>query len=69
MSSWYDIARRVFELSGRSASEVSPQSTADFAAGKLISPRPRHSALALDKIKATGFVPPDADAALVAYLS
>ncbi len=69
VSSWYDIARRVFELSGRSASEVSPQSTADFAAGKLVSPRPRHSALALDKIKATGFVPPDADAALVAYLS
>ena len=32
--------------------------------GKVVSPRPRHSALALGKIKATGFVPRDADEAL-----
>ena len=69
VQSWFDVAQRVFELSGKQASDVSPQSTADFAAGKVVSPRPRHSALALDKIKATGFTPRDADEALRAYLA
>ena len=69
VQSWFDVAQRVFELSGKQASDVSPQSTADFAAGKVVSPRPRHSALALDKIKATGFAPRDADEALRAYLA
>ena len=63
------IARRVFELSGAAASDVSPQTTADFATGRLVSPRPRHSALTLAKIKAAGFVPRDADEALRAYLA
>ena len=67
--SWCDVARRVFELTGRSASDVSPQSTAAFAAGRAVAPRPRHSALALDRILATGFVPRDADEALRAYLA
>ena len=67
--SWFEIARRVFELSGAAASDVSPQTTADFAAGRLVSPRPRHSALTLAKIKAAGFVPRDADEALRAYLA
>lgn len=66
--SWRDIAARVFELTGHEASDVAGQSTADYAAGKLVSPRPRHSALDLTKIKATGFSPRDADAALVGYL-
>ena len=69
VTSWFEVARRVFELSGASAADVSPQSTADFAAGKVVAPRPRHSALALDRIKATGFAPPDADGALAAYLT
>ena len=67
--SWFAIARRVFELSGAAASDVSPQTTADFATGRLVSPRPRHSALTLAKIKAAGFVPRDADEALRAYLA
>lgn len=67
--SWFEIARRVFELCGRPADDVSPQSSAEFAAGRLVAPRPRHSALALGRIKATGFTPPDADAALLAHLA
>lgn len=67
--SWFQIAQRVFELCGRSASDVTPRSTADFTAGKTAAPRPRHSHLPLDKIRATGFTPPDADAALQAYLA
>ena len=67
--SWLEVARQVYTLTGHAASDVSGQSTEDYAAGKVVSPRPRHSALALDKIKATGFVPRDADAALQEYLA
>ncbi|WP_232549860.1 sugar nucleotide-binding protein [Propioniciclava soli] len=66
--SWFEIAQQVFELTGHAASDVSPQTTEAFAEGKVVSPRPRHSALALGKIKATGFVPRDADEALREYL-
>ena len=67
--SWFDIAREVFTLVGADPETVSRQTTADFAAGKVMSPRPRHSTLDLTKIQATGFTPPDADEALRAYLS
>jgi len=66
---WYDVARRVFELTGHTASDVSPQTTDDYAAGKTVAPRPTHSALALDKIKGTGFAPPSTEQALAAYLA
>ena len=67
--SWFEIARQVFTLTGHDAEAVSPQTTEEFAAGKVVSPRPRHSALSLDKIKATGFTPRDADEALAAHLA
>ncbi|QIK72665.1 sugar nucleotide-binding protein [Propioniciclava coleopterorum] len=67
-ASWFEVARRVFELTGHDPASVSPQSTAEFAAGRVVSPRPRHSTLELAKIRATGFRPRDADAALVDYL-
>ena len=66
--SWFDIARRVFELTGHDPAAVSPQSSADFAAGRTVAPRPVHSTLSLGKLLATGFVPADADAALQQYL-
>jgi len=58
VASWCDIARAVFELSGRNAADVSPISTADYTAGTATAPRPVNSALALAKMKATGFTPP-----------
>ncbi len=68
VTSWFEIAREVFALCGRDRDDVSAQSTAQFAAGKLVAPRPVHSALVLDKIKAAGFVPRDAGEALREYL-
>lgn len=67
--SWHDIARRVFELVGADPNHVSPQTTAEFAAGKMVAPRPRHSTLDLTKITATGYTPADADTELRAYLA
>ncbi|MFJ9315465.1 sugar nucleotide-binding protein [Pimelobacter simplex] len=67
--SWAAYARRVFELTGHDPARVSTVSTAEYDAGKNLSPRPLHSTLALDKLAGTGFVSTDADAALAAYLS
>lgn len=66
--SWFDIARRVFELSGRSPDDVTPVSTAEYSSGRTMAPRPANSVLDLSSLVATGFVPPDADAALVGHL-
>jgi dTDP-4-dehydrorhamnose 3,5-epimerase len=60
--SWQQIAAAVFELCGRSGSDVSPTTTEDYfasavAAGKPVSPRPSGSVLSLDKLEATGFTP------------
>jgi dTDP-4-dehydrorhamnose 3,5-epimerase/reductase len=67
--SWADYARRVFELSGRSAEDVSTVTTEEYAAGKEMAPRPFHSVLSLEKIASTGFMSTDADEALERYLS
>lgn len=67
--SWFEIARQVFAAVGADPESVSPQSTQEFAAGKLTAPRPRYSTLDLGKIQATGFTPTDADAELFAYLA
>lgn len=67
--SWADYAKRVYELSGRSADDVTPITTAEYGAGKTLSPRPENSALALAKIEATGFVPRDALEQLAEYVA
>ncbi len=66
--SWCDYAKRVYELVGASADDVTPTSTEAYGAGKELAPRPQHSVLTLDKIKATGFTPADTDARLQEYL-
>ncbi|HEX2856232.1 MAG TPA: sugar nucleotide-binding protein [Propionibacteriaceae bacterium] len=66
--SWAAIAREVFAARGRNPDDVTPVSTAEYAAGRAGAPRPAHSTLALDRITATGFRPPDADERLHAYL-
>ncbi|MEX0426815.1 sugar nucleotide-binding protein [Nocardioides sp. DS6] len=66
--SWYAVAREVFAACGRSADDVRPVTTEEYAAGKPLAPRPRHSVLALDKIRATGFEPEDQLVALRRYL-
>ncbi|MCB0913255.1 MAG: sugar nucleotide-binding protein, partial [Propionibacteriaceae bacterium] len=69
VQSWCDIARDVFELSGRSRDDVSGTSTEAYSAGKAVSPRPRHSTLDLTRIKASGFAPAPAAERLREYLS
>ena len=66
--SWHGVAREVFALSGRSADDVSATTTEEYAAGTDLAPRPLHSVLALDKIRATGFEPEDQLVALRRYL-
>lgn len=68
-TTWAEVARRVFELSGRDPADVTAVSTEEYAAGKDLAPRPRHSTLSLAKLEATGFTPRDADEALTEYLT
>jgi dTDP-4-dehydrorhamnose 3,5-epimerase/reductase len=66
---WAGIARVVFEARGREAASVKSVTTAEYAAGKSLAPRPRHSVLSLDKIVSCGFRPADSMSQLQAYLS
>jgi dTDP-4-dehydrorhamnose reductase len=66
---WADIAKRVYELTGNDPERVTGISTEEYFAGKSVAPRPRFSALDLSKLSSSGFVPRQADEALVAYLA
>ncbi len=66
---WADIARAVFRARGRDAASVRSVTTAEYAGGKPLAPRPEHSVLSLDKIISSGFRPADAMTQLQAYLS
>lgn len=67
--SWADVAKRVFELVGHSADEVTPITTEEYFGGKEgIAPRPLKSALDLSKIEATGFTPRDSMERLAEYV-
>ena len=68
VTSWADLARSVFELAGRSGADVIPITSEEYAAGRELAPRPRHSALDLTRLRATGFVPIDAATALADYV-
>lgn len=60
VTSWADIARKVYELSGHSANEVTGIDTQSYFADKPdAAPRPLQGELSLEKIKAVGFVPDD----------
>ncbi|WP_375399792.1 sugar nucleotide-binding protein [uncultured Amnibacterium sp.] len=67
--SWADIAKRVYELTGNDPDRVTGISTADYFAGKQVSPRPPNSTLDLAKLVSTGFAPRDADTALRTYVA
>ncbi|WP_210438937.1 sugar nucleotide-binding protein [Nocardioides xinjiangensis] len=71
--SWREVAQAVFARSGRRAEDVSGTTTTAyaegvFAQGNPFAPRPLNSAMSLDKLRATGFEPEDAMAALDRYL-
>lgn len=69
VTSWADIAKAVYEMSGRYGEDVRPVTTAHFLAGRDLAPRPAASALDLSSLRATGFEPEDAKAALERYLA
>jgi dTDP-4-dehydrorhamnose 3,5-epimerase len=67
--SWADIAKEVYELTGKPRDDVLPVTTEQYYAGKDgIAPRPLQSTLDLAKIKATGFSPREWKQALREYL-
>jgi dTDP-4-dehydrorhamnose reductase len=68
-TSFADVAKAVFALSGRSADDVSTVTTEEYFAGKDLAPRPLHSVMDLSKLRATGFEPEDARVALERYVS
>jgi dTDP-4-dehydrorhamnose 3,5-epimerase len=68
-TSWADLARTIFRLSGRDEADVTPVTTAEYAAGRASAPRPEHGTFDLAKLRSTGFEPVDATEALVAYCS
>jgi dTDP-4-dehydrorhamnose 3,5-epimerase len=67
--SWADIARDVFRLRGRDPADVHPVTSQEYAAGRVVAPRPASSVLSLAKLEATGFQPVDAGTALRDYLA
>lgn len=69
-TSWADIARRVFELSGHDPERVTGVSTDAYfaAASRAAAPRPRNSVLDTRKLESTGFKPAAADDSLSRYL-
>lgn len=68
--SWADIAKEVYELSGKSRDDVTPVTTEEYYAGKSgVAPRPLQSTLNIDKIKNAGFTPRDWREALRDYLA
>lgn len=59
-ASWAEIAKIVFEKSGKSSSDIQPVSTAEYFASKPgAAKRPLQSTLDLTKIEKTGFIPED----------
>lgn len=66
--SWADIAKIVYEKSGKSPDDVTGVTTSEYYKDKEgIAPRPLQSTLSLDKIKATGFTPREWREALDEY--
>ncbi len=73
-TTWYDVAREVFRLSGRDPDDVSPTTTTAYADGVLaqgrpFAPRPLRSTLSLAKLQSLGIAPEDAGTALARYLA
>ena len=69
VTSWAEIAKAVYAARGQDPAQVTEVTTEEYGAGKDLAPRPRHSALDLAKITATGFAPRPAQERLQDYLA
>jgi len=69
-TTWADIARSVYELTGHDPARVAGVSTEEYFASAPgpVAPRPRNSVLDLRKIIGAGFAPADARSSLAHYL-
>jgi dTDP-4-dehydrorhamnose 3,5-epimerase/reductase len=70
-TSWADIARTVYELTGHDPARVTGVSTDEYFAGSSgpVAPRPRNSVLDLTRIEATSFTSAASLESLAAYLA
>jgi dTDP-4-dehydrorhamnose reductase len=68
VTSWAEVARAVYAGRGHDPSAVTEVTAEAYGRGKDLAPRPRHSALDLTKITATGFEARPAADRLAAYL-
>ncbi|MFF2488799.1 sugar nucleotide-binding protein [Microbacterium sp. NPDC058062] len=70
-TSWADVAREVFRLTGHDPERVTGVSTADYFASATapVAPRPANSVLELAKLTATGFDAEPASDRLARYLA
>ena len=70
-TTWAQVAKAVYELTGHDPARVTAVTTAEYYAGNEgpIAPRPHNSVLDLAKLQATGFVPVDARERLDAYVA
>jgi len=70
VTSWHQIAQKIYEIQGREASLVKPISTEEYFAGSPnIAPRPKFSVLDLDKLEKMGVEMPDWQESLVEFLN
>lgn len=69
VTSWADIAKAVYAARGQDPAMVTEVTAEVYGRGKDLAPRPRHSALDLGKLQATGFVSRPAPDRLSSYLS
>lgn len=70
-TTWADIAREVYRLTGHDPDRITGVSTEQYFAGAAgpIAPRPHNSTLDLEKIQGTGYAPGPSLDALAGYLS
>jgi dTDP-4-dehydrorhamnose reductase/dTDP-4-dehydrorhamnose 3,5-epimerase len=68
-TSWYQIAKRIYENQGRDSGLVNPVSTPEYLEGKpSVSPRPKFSVLSLAKLESLGISMPNWEASLSRFL-
>jgi dTDP-4-dehydrorhamnose 3,5-epimerase len=60
-TTWYEVARQVYRLTGHDPDRVTAVSTAEYFASATspVAPRPANSTLDNSRLGATGFIPPD----------
>lgn len=69
-ASWYQIARRIYEIQGKDLALVKPISTAQYFAGNPnVSPRPKFSVLDLAKLEKAGIEMPDWEESIIKYVN